>query len=107
MQGVDLGSAVVLGLVLIGLTQLVMSVLNPTKRLVAIVSLVVAIAAVQLVAASDFASTEIVLDRALNSMNFASQLVISLLAAGVASGVWQIGAKAVSNIGQNQEPPGA
>jgi hypothetical protein len=107
MQGVDLGSAVVLGLVLIGLVQLVMSVLDPTKRLVALVSLAVAIVAVQLVAASDFASEQVVLDRPLNSMNFASQLVVSLLAAGIASGVWQIGAKAVSNIGQNQEPPGA
>jgi hypothetical protein len=73
------------------------------SRKVAIIAIVVAVVGVQLVAASDFAETEIVLDRALNSMNFWSQLVISLLAAGIGSGVWQIGSKAVSNIGQNHD----
>ncbi len=109
MSGLDLGQAVVLGLVLIGLAQLALSLIKGPndKRIVAGVSLVISIIAVQLVAASDFASEQIVLDRPLNSMNFASQLVVSLLAAGIASGVWQIGAKAVSNIGQNQDPPGA
>ena len=103
MQLVELGQAVVLGAVLIGLTQLVMSLIKGPgpSRLVAVVSLVVSIVGVQLVAASDFAETQIVLDRPLNSLNFASQLVIALLAAGTASGLWQIVPKAVKNIGAN------
>jgi len=70
---------------------------------VAGVSLLVAIIGVQLVAASDFAGEQVLLNKPLNSMNFWSQLVVSLLAAGAASGVWQIGYKAIKNIGQNHD----
>ena len=103
MSGFDLGRAIVLGLVLIGLTQLILTLWDGPwqKRKVAIIALAASLLAVQLVAASDFASEQILLDRPLNTLNFASQLVISLLAAGTASGVWQIGSKAVKNIGQN------
>jgi hypothetical protein len=104
MSGLDLGQAVVLGLVLVGLTQLVMTLVKGPNdaRIVAVVALGVALVAVQLVAASDFAAEQIVLDRPLNSMNFASQLVVSLLAAGIASGVWQ-GYVALKNVGQNHD----
>lgn len=104
----DIGSAVVLGLVLTGLVVLARSLIygTTTDRVVALVCLAVSVVAVQLVAASDFASEQVVLDRALNSMNFWSQLVVALLLSGIAATVWQ-GIKAVRNIGQNQDaPPG-
>ncbi len=104
----DIGSAVVLGLVLTGLVVLVRSLIYGTNsdRIMVLSCLAVAVVAVQLVAASDFAGEQVVLDRALNSMNFASQLVVSLLLAGIAATAWQ-GLKAVRNIGENQDaPPG-
>jgi hypothetical protein len=104
--GFDLKSAVVLGLVLTGLvTQVVKLVSGDNReRLKVVACLGVAIVAVQLVAASDFASTEIVLERPLNSLNFASQLVVAILAAGVASLTWEI-VKRIDGIGENR--PGA
>ncbi len=102
----DIGSAVVLGLVLTGLVVLARSLIygSTSDRVMVVTCLVVSIIAVQLVAASDFASEQVVLDRALNSLNFASQLVVSLLLSGLAATAWQ-GVKAVRNIGQNDNPP--
>lgn len=97
----DLGSAVVLGLVVMGLVTMVHTlVYGPGPDRVKVVScLVVAFIAVQVVAASDFANEQVVLNRKLDSLNFWSQMVIVLLVAGVASAVWNIGVKAISNIG--------
>lgn len=99
----DIGSAVVLGLVLTGLVSLAKTVLEgpPKDRRTVLVCLAVSIVTVQLVAASDFAGEQVVLDRPLNSMNFWSQLVVSLLLVGLASFAWQ-GVKAVRNVGENQ-----
>ncbi len=102
----DIGSAVVLGLVLTGLVVLARSLIygSNSDRVMVGTCLAVSVVAVQLVAASDFAGEQVVLDRALNSLNFASQLVVSLLLSGIAATVWQ-GVKAVRNIGQNDNPP--
>jgi hypothetical protein len=100
----DLGQAIVLGLLVVGLIALVKSlVFGPTHRdrLLAVLSLVVSFVAVVLIAASDFAHEQVVLDRPLDSLNFASQMVVVILLAGLASGLWQIGAKAVSKIGSS------
>lgn len=102
----DLSSAVVLGLVLVGLTSLAHTLVmgpNP-RRLVAIICLMVSIAAVFLVGASDFAHQQVVLDKPLDTLNLWSQLLIAVLAAGIASATWEIGVKAISNIGQNNAP---
>lgn len=100
----DVGSAAVLGAVVLGLVSLARSLILGTNqdRVVAVVALVVSVVAVILVAASDFAGEQIVLDRPLSSLNGASQLVVALLLAGVASAGWQ-GLKAVSNIGENSK----
>jgi hypothetical protein len=96
----DIGSAIVLGLVLTGLVTLVHSLITGTKddRIKVLVCLVVSVVAVLLVAASDFAHEQVVLDRSLDSLNFWSQMVIALLLAGIASGIWT-GFKAVSRVG--------
>lgn len=102
----DIGSAVVLGFVLTGLVTLVHSLVlgdNPERIKVGI-CLVASVVTVVLVAASDFAKEQVVLDRPLASLNVASQLVVALLLSGIAAGIWQ-GLKAVSNVGQNQAQP--
>lgn len=98
----DIGSAVVLGLVLMGLVAMARAlVLGPNAdRLKVVICLVVSVVAVLLVAASDFAHEQVVLDRALDTLNFWSQMVVALLLAGIASASWQ-GVKAVRSIGQN------
>jgi hypothetical protein len=68
----------------------------------AVICLVVSVVTVLLVGASDFAGSQVVLDKPLDQMNVWSQLLVAVLAAGVASATWEIGAKAVSNIGENQ-----
>lgn len=97
----DIGSAVVLGLVLTGLVSLTHTlVVGPNgDRVKVAICLAVSIVAVQLVAASDFAAEQVVLNRHLNALNFWSQMVIALLLSGIASGIW-LGLKSVSNIGQ-------
>ncbi len=102
----DIGSAIVLGLVLTGLTTLVHSLVvgGKAERIKVGVCLIVSIITVQLVAASDFAKDQVVLDRALNSLNFWSQLVIALLLSGIAAGIWQAFV-AVKNVGENQDKP--
>lgn len=99
--GFNLGSAIVLGLVIMGLVSMVHTlVYGPNSDRVKVgACLGVSFLAVVLVAASDFAHQQIILDRPLDSMNFWSQMVIVFLAAGIASGVWQVGPKAISNIG--------
>lgn len=96
----DIGSAVVLGLVIMGLVTLARSLIYGSKqdRVIAITCLVLGIVAVLLVGASDFAHENVVLDRPLDTLNFWSQLVVGLLLGGVASAAWT-GVKAVSRIG--------
>lgn len=103
----DTGSAVVLGLVVLGLVQMAKKLIEGTnkERVTVAVCLVVAVVTVLLVAASDFAAEQVVLDRSLESLNFASQMVVALLLAGSAVSLYTIGVKAVSNIGQNAEKP--
>jgi len=100
----DIGSAVVLGLVLTGLVTLARTfVEGPNKsRIVAGLCLVLSVIAVLLVSASDFASEQVVLERSLDSLNVFSQLVVAVLLAGVASGIWE-GLTAIKNIGENQK----
>jgi hypothetical protein len=90
----------VLGLVLLGLVALAKTLLDgPNRdRLIVLICFVVALIAVLLVAASDFAHENVVLDRPLDSLNFWSQMVIVILATGLASAGWQ-GIKAVSRVG--------
>jgi hypothetical protein len=100
----DLSSAVVLGLVLMGLTSLVHTAITGTnkQRLTVLVTAVVSLAAVLLVGASDFAHEQVLLSHPLDQLNIWSQVLIAVLAAGTASATWEIGSKAISNIGQNQ-----
>ena len=102
----DFGNAAVLGLVLVGLVSLAKSLVYGTteSRIVALTCLLIAFVGVQLVAASDFARQQVLLDVPLNAMNFWSQLVVALLASGIASGIWQ-GYIAVKNIGQSLDQP--
>jgi hypothetical protein len=102
-MGVDVGSAVILGLTLTGLVSLAYSLVTGTTqdRVKAALCLVIGIGVTLLVGASDFASQQIVLDRSLASMNIWSQIVVGILLAGIASGVWQ-GYAAVKNVGENQ-----
>lgn len=98
----DVASAVVLGLVLTGLVSLVRTVVQgpPADRLKVIICVAVSVVTVLLVAASDFAGDQVVLDRPLDSLNFWSQMVVALLLAGLASVSWQT-LRAVKNIGAN------
>jgi len=97
----DIGSAVVLGLVVMGLVALAHSLVlgTNTDRIRALVCMAVSVLAVVLVAASDFAGEQVLLDHKLSTLNFASQMIVALLLSGIASAAWQ-GVKAVSNIGQ-------
>jgi len=99
----DIGSAVVLGLVLTGLVTMVHTlVVGPgPARVKVLVCLGVAVVVVLLVAASDFAHQQVVLDRSLDTLNFWSQLVVAILLAGLASVAWE-GLRAVKNVGSNQ-----
>src|SRR5262245_43144881 len=103
---VDLTSAVILGAVVLGLVSMARTALNgATKdRLTVVIVLVVSIVAVLLVAASDFGSTQVILSRSLDKMNFWSQLVVGVLLAGLGSGGWEA-LRAVKNIGDNQSAP--
>ena len=96
----DIGSAVVLGLVVMGLVALVHSLVLGTgaDRIRVLCCLAVSVVAVVLVAASDFAGEQVLLDHKLSTLNFASQMIVALLLAGLAAAAWQ-GVKAVSNIG--------
>jgi hypothetical protein len=98
----DIGSAVILGLVAVGLISLLKSLVwgNTYDRLVAVVCVVASVVAVLLVSASDFASEQVVLDRSLESLNFGSQLIVALLLSGLASGTWEA-YRSVRNIGEN------
>ena len=99
----DLGSAIILGLVVTGLVKLARDFAfgDTRTRITVGICLVVSVAAVLLVAASDFASEQVVLDRPLDSLNTASQLVVALLLAGFASVAWQT-LGAVRNVGENE-----
>lgn len=100
----DLGSAVVVGLVLTGLVALARSLIEgPTNkdRLTVVVCLALGIGTVLLVGASDFASEQVLLDKPLDTLNVWSQILLGVLLAGVASTLWQA-VKAVSNVGENQ-----
>lgn len=99
----DLSSAVVVGLVLTGLVSLVRTLVqgpNP-RRITAGLCFVVSLATIMLVAASDFAHDQMLLNYPLDTLNLASQVVVAILAAGLASAVWE-GFSAAKNIGQNQ-----
>lgn len=99
----DLESALILGLVVLGLVSQVRSVVYGDKsdRISVAACFAVSLVAVLLVAASDFAHEQVVLDRPLDSLNFWSQLVIVVLVAGIASAAWQA-YKKVGNVGQNE-----
>ncbi len=56
---------------------------------------------VVLVAASDFSHEQVVMNRPLDTLNGASQVVVGLLLGALATGIDQ-GLKAVRNIGENQ-----
>lgn len=98
----DLGSAAVVGLVVLGLVALARSLIYGTNqdRVIAGVSLVVGIGAVLLVGASDFAHEQVLLDRPLDTLNGWSQVLLGVLVGGVASAGWQ-GVKAIRNVGEN------
>jgi uncharacterized membrane protein AbrB (regulator of aidB expression) len=65
---------------------------------------VLGIAAVVAVAASDFGHTQVVADKALDTLNGASQVIVGLLVGSVAVGI-DVAQKAVRNIGQNDNTP--
>lgn len=96
----DLTNAVILGLVLVGLIAIARTLLFGTnrERVIVVACVIVSFITVMLVAASDFAHEQVVLNRPLDSMNFGSQLVIVVLLVGLASALWQ-GYKALSHVG--------
>lgn len=99
----DLSSAVVVGLVLTGLVSLVRTIVqgpNP-RRITAATCFLVSLATIILVSASDFAHDQVILKQPLDRLNVASQIVVAILAAGIASAVWE-GYTAAKNIGENQ-----
>lgn len=108
----ELTGLVVVGAAILGLVTLARTLVEgPTNkdRLVAVLCLVIAVVAVVLVGASDFAEQEIVLDRPLNSLNGASQALLGILLAGTASAAWT-GLKALSLVGSaralgDRQPP--
>lgn len=99
----DLTSAAVVAFLLFGLVEAVKNLLWGTnkERVIVAAAFVVSLVTIVLVAASDFAHEQVVLDRPLDSLNFASQLVIALLAMGLAAAAFK-GVQAVRNIGENQ-----
>lgn len=101
----DLSSAVVLVGVIVGLVSLTRSAVFGTAkdRLTVGLVLVISIVAVLLVAASDFASEQVVINRPLDSLSFLSQIVVAILLAGGGSALWE-GLKAVKNVGENAPP---
>lgn len=62
---------------------------------------VLGILVVVLVAASDFGHEQVVMDKPLDTLNGASQVVVGLLLGALATGIDQ-GLKAIKNVGQNQ-----
>ena len=98
----ELTGLVVVGAAILGLVSIARTMVEGTnrERVTAALCLVIAIGAVMLVGASDFAETEVVLDKPLNALNGASQVLLGVLLAGTASAAWQ-GLKAVRNIGEN------
>jgi hypothetical protein len=99
----DLGSAAILGAVVVGLVALARSLIFGVNRdrIIAGTCLAIGIGATWLVGASDFASEQVVLDKPLDQLNFWSQMLVGVLVAGVASAGWQ-GYKAIANVGENQ-----
>jgi hypothetical protein len=99
----DLGNAIVLGLLVAGLVSLVKTLVegDHKARVTVLACLGVSIVAVFLAAASDFSHEQVLLNTPLDEMNVWSQLIVAVLLAGLASGIWQ-GFQAVKNIGYNQ-----
>lgn len=97
----DLTSAVVLGLIVMGLIALAKTLVDgPNRdRLIVGVCFAISFVSVMLIAASDFAHESVVLKRELDTMNFWSQLVVVVLTTGIATGIWK-GVKAITNIGE-------
>lgn len=99
----ELGSALVLGLVVVGLISLAKAIVDgPNRtRVIVLICLVISFVTVVLVAASDFAHEQVILKRTLDSMNFASQMIVVVLLTGLAAGIWE-GFTTIKNIGHNQ-----
>jgi hypothetical protein len=102
----DLSSAVVLGFVLTGLIALGKTLYDGPNRDRVIVGIcfIVSFTTVMLIAASDFAHESVILKIPLDSMNFWSQMVIVLLATGLASAIWK-GYKAINGIASSNSKP--
>lgn len=101
----DISSAVILGLVVLGLIAIAKTLYEGSARdrIIVAICFLVSLVTVVLVAASDFASEQVVLDRPLSTLNFGSQLVVVILLTGTASAAYE-GLKAVKNIGENHSP---
>jgi hypothetical protein len=98
-----LAGAAVLGAVLTGLIKLVHDFIDgDTKTRIKIgACFVVSVVVVLLISASDFASRTVILGKHLDSLNLASQLVIALLATGIAVTIWTTLGQ-IGNIGENK-----
>lgn len=99
----DLASAAVLGLVLYGLVEAFKSLVwgTTTDRIRVVGAFGLSLLTVMLVAWSDFSHEQVVLNRALDTLNFGSQVVIAILMMGLGVTAFK-GVKAVRNIGQNE-----
>lgn len=104
----NLAGAAILAATLVGLVSLAKTFAFGTQRerVTAGIVLAVSVVAVFLVAASDFAHTQTVLDRPLDQMNVWSQLVVAVLVAGLGAGGWET-LKKVADIGisRDKTPP--
>lgn len=101
----DLTSAVVLAAVVMGLVFLLKTLLpdGVSPKIVAVLCVVVGILAVLIVGASDFAHDQVVLNRPLDSLNLASQILVGFLVGGGAAASYKT-LSAISNIGQTTKP---
>jgi hypothetical protein len=99
----DFGQAAILTFVFLGLVAEAKSLVwGDTKdRLTVVLLNVVAVVTVFLVATSAWADSQIIGGKTLGELGWSSELLVSIVLAGAASGLWQ-GFDTIKNIGQNQ-----
>lgn len=99
----DFAQAALLVAGLLGITQLAKTFVYGTtrERVNAAIVLVASTVATLLVAQSDWASTQVVGDKPLSTLNFWSLLLVAVFLAGASSTAWEL-LGAVKNVGENQ-----
>lgn len=99
----QLASAVVLGLVVLGLVSEAKKLIYGTKheKVVVVLAFVISTIAVFLVGASVWAHKQVLLGEHLDTLDVASKFVVVVVVWGIAGVSWE-GLGALKNIGQNQ-----